>query len=50
MATPGDKRFGMTGALSLAPPTPEDNRMTDTLIEELRRQNNYESSAETKKR
>ena len=50
MASPGDKRFGMTGALSEAIPTAEENQMSDSLIEELKRQNNYESAADTKKR
>lgn len=50
MASSGNKRFGMTGALSEALPTPEENRMSDALIEELKRQNNYESAADTRKR
>jgi poly(A) polymerase len=40
----------MTGPLSEALPTPEENQMTDALVEELKRQNNYESATDTRKR
>ena len=50
MASPEDKRRGITGPLSEAMPTSEENQMTEALKEELRRQNNYESTEDTKKR
>jgi len=36
--------------LSQALPTDAEKHQSDALIEELRRQNNYESAADTKKR
>lgn len=50
MASRGEARFGTTGPLSEALPTEDENRKTDSLKEELRRQNNYESAADTHKR
>jgi len=50
MATPYEKKLGMTGPLSQALPTEAERQQSDALIEELRRQNNYESAADTKKR
>jgi poly(A) polymerase len=50
MASPGTKRLGITGPISEALPTEDENQKTNTLKEELRRQNNYESAADTKKR
>lgn len=50
MASSGNKRLGMTGALSEALPTPEEIKMNEALIDELRKQNNFESQADTKKR
>ncbi|KAG0646787.1 Poly(A) polymerase pla1 [Hyphodiscus hymeniophilus] len=50
MASSVDKRRGITGPISEALPTPEENLMTEALKEELKRQNNYESAEDTKKR
>jgi len=50
MATPYEKKLGLTGPLSQALPTDAEKHQSDALIEELRRQNNYESAADTKKR
>jgi len=41
---------GVTEPLSLQLPTDAENKATNALIEELKRQNNYESAAETNKR
>jgi poly(A) polymerase Pap1 len=49
MATSG-AQLGVTEPLSMAFPTENENRMSNLLMEELRRQNNYESAADTNKR
>jgi poly(A) polymerase len=40
----------MTPAISTALPTPEDTKQNSAMVEELKRQNNYEPPAETQKR
>lgn len=41
---------GITPPLSLALPTESENQQSNALIEELKRQNNYESATETRRR
>lgn len=50
MTTTADKPLGVTAPLSTALPTDAENQASAALIEELRRQNNYESSVETQRR
>jgi poly(A) polymerase len=50
MATPGSQHLGVTAPLSTALPTESENQASNALIEELKRQNNYESAADTQKR
>lgn len=50
MAAASVKQWGLTPAISTALPTPADVALNSALIEELKRQNNYESPAETTKR
>lgn len=50
MASRGETRLGVTDPISEALPTEDENRKTDSLKEELRRQNNYESASDTNKR
>jgi poly(A) polymerase len=50
MATPAAKPLGVTPPLSTALPTESENQASNALIEELKRQNNYESSTDTQKR
>jgi hypothetical protein len=50
MATPESKPLGVTAPLSTALPTESENQASSALIEELKRQNNYESHADTQKR
>ena len=50
MASSGTKQYGITGPISEALPTAEENRKTDELLEELKKQNNFESAADTTKR
>jgi hypothetical protein len=50
MAATAPKQYGMTNPLSSALPTEAENQATNSLIEELRRQNNYESASDTNKR
>jgi poly(A) polymerase len=50
MVTPGEKPLGVTAPLSLAIPSEADNQASNALIEELKRQGNYESTADTNKR
>jgi poly(A) polymerase len=44
------KQWGMSAPISTALPEPVDNEKTAELIEELKRENNYEPMEETKKR
>ncbi len=50
MATPETKPLGVTAPLSTALPTESENQASNALIEELKKQNNYESHADTQKR
>lgn len=50
MAAPSDKQWGLTPPISIALPTPTDVAQNLSMIEDLRRQNNYESLAEIEKR
>ncbi|KAI9646077.1 polynucleotide adenylyltransferase [Ciborinia camelliae] len=50
MATAAPKQLGITPPLSTALPTDAEKKATDALIEELTRQNNFESRADTDKR
>ena len=38
-----EKQWGVTAAISSAPPKPDDLKLNDELIEELKRQNVFES-------
>ncbi|KAI5863241.1 Poly(A) polymerase [Durotheca rogersii] len=49
MANP-EQTWGITPPISTALPTPDETYSTNLLLEELRRQNTFESAAETKKR
>jgi len=49
-ASGANQQTGVTGPLSLALPTDAERQATDALVDELKRQNNYESAAETNKR
>lgn len=44
------RQWGLTPPVSTSLPTPEDNKQNAELIEELKRENNYEPQAETQKR
>jgi poly(A) polymerase len=50
MATPESKPLGVTAPLSTALPTESENQASSALIEELKKQNNYESHTDTQKR
>jgi poly(A) polymerase len=50
MATPSNKPLGVTPPLSTALPTESEVLASNTLVEELKRQDNYESAADTQKR
>jgi len=50
MATTGAKPLGVTAPLSQTMPTEAELQASNALIEELKRQNNYESTAETNRR
>lgn len=45
-----EKQYGVTPPLSTEMPTEEQRRATDALLEELRDQGTFESTAETQKR
>ncbi|KAI0019020.1 Poly(A) polymerase [Xylariomycetidae sp. FL0641] len=45
-----DKTWGITPPISTLLPTPAESQATNLLLEELRRQNTFESASETKKR
>ncbi|OAL30885.1 hypothetical protein AYO20_08578 [Fonsecaea nubica] len=47
---PRNRKHGITGPMSMALPEPLDNEKTAELIEELKRENNYEGQKETEKR
>ena len=42
--------LGITPPLSVALPTESENQASNALIEELKKQNNYESAVETQRR
>ena len=44
------KQWGLTPPISTALPTPIDTAQNSAMVEELKRQNNYESPSETQKR
>lgn len=46
----GDKPLGVTAPLSTSLPTDAENLSSNALVEELRRQNNYESATDTQRR
>lgn len=50
MAAPGGKQLGVTAPLSMTVPTEAENKASNALIEELKRLNNYETTADTNKR
>jgi SLT domain-containing protein len=50
MATSGAGQLGVTAPLSVALPTEAELQASAALVDELKRQNNYESPAETNKR
>ena len=50
MANPGGKQWGLTAPLSTALPTAAEIDASAALVLELKRQNNYESDLETKRR
>jgi poly(A) polymerase len=50
MASPENKPLGITPPISTVLPSESENQASNALIEELKRQNNYESSADTQKR
>lgn len=50
MATGQTKPLGVTAPLSMALPTEAENQASNALIEELKRQKNYESAVETQNR
>ncbi|ESZ93790.1 hypothetical protein SBOR_5819 [Sclerotinia borealis F-4128] len=50
MAAPASKQLGITPPLSTTLPTDAEKQATDALIEELTRENNFESRADTDKR
>jgi poly(A) polymerase len=49
MAQPA-KQWGTTPPISTAMPRPEDHKQNGEMIEELKRENNYEAPPETQKR
>ncbi|KAL5362115.1 Poly(A) polymerase central domain-containing protein [Aspergillus floccosus] len=50
MATPPVRQWGVTPPISTVLPTPDELAANDELIAELKRQNNFESPAETEQR
>ncbi|KAG2420940.1 Poly(A) polymerase [Aspergillus terreus] len=50
MATPPVRQWGVTPPISTVLPTPDELAANDDLIAELKRQNNFESPAETEQR
>ena len=44
------KIYGITGPVSVAGPTAAENKLNDSLIQELKRENSFESEAETQNR
>ena len=50
MSDPSSKQWGLTPPISTALPTAGDTAQNAAMVEELKRQNNYEAPAETQKR
>jgi poly(A) polymerase len=50
MATQPVKQWGTTPPISNALPTPQELAQNDSLLAELKHQNNFESPAETERR
>lgn len=50
MATSTTKQWGVSPPISIALPDPIDNQMNDELVEELKRENNYETQEGADKR
>jgi poly(A) polymerase len=50
MGPDGQRQWGVTAAISNASPTPQELQLNQTLIEELRNQNNFEPPEDTEKR
>lgn len=46
----GEVKYGVTPPINTKLPTEEERRLSDALIEELRRQKTFESPSETAKR
>lgn len=47
---PNDQVYGVTPPLTMNLPTEAENRASDALLEELRRQKTFESQSDTDKR
>ena len=45
-----DPRLGVTNTMSNDPPTPQDLKLDETLLQELKSRNEFESPEETRKR
>ena len=50
MAAPKTTHKGVTPPISLAMPTTKELGINDALVDELKRQNNFETPAETERR
>ena len=50
MAAPKPAHKGVTPPISMAMPTAKELGMNDALVDELKRQNNFETPAETERR
>jgi poly(A) polymerase len=50
MAENGASQLGVTPPISTDPPKPQDLALSESLMEELKAQNNFEHLDETKKR
>ena len=50
MASNGAKQLGITAPLSTEQPTEDEKKTSNALLEELKRENNFETAAEISKR
>jgi poly(A) polymerase len=50
MATQPTKQYGLTPPISTTAPTDSELKANDSLIAELKRQNNFEAAEETERR
>jgi poly(A) polymerase len=50
MATAQPRQWGTTPPMSTARPTKQENEQTDALLEELKRENNFEPPEDTQRR